>query len=78
MSYPANVMPLIYDKSLIEMIKGNTSIVQPGAEDRRFAELETMRVKMGWFKGLSGKWRIGIDREEIVEGIKKREAWRFW
>ena len=59
-SYPANVVSMIYDSSIMTM-------VDRGSEpDGKYPELEGKRFKLGAFIGLSGKPRIGIEVEEKV------------
>ncbi|KAF2865413.1 hypothetical protein BDV95DRAFT_252848 [Massariosphaeria phaeospora] len=75
--YPANVVSMIYDSSIMEL-------VDKGKEpDGKFPELEERRFKLGVFRGLSGRLRMGIEVEEKVEevgevdrrGLRARVNW---
>jgi hypothetical protein len=64
-AYPANVVSMLYDSSIMDLVKDGPD------EKCDFPELRKMRFKIGRFQGLSGRTRIGIDVSDKVEEIKK-------
>ncbi|KAF2020161.1 hypothetical protein BU24DRAFT_459769 [Aaosphaeria arxii CBS 175.79] len=65
-AYPANVMSMIYDSSIIERVSYG-----PDASGK-FPKLSNLRFRLGLFKGTSvaGRTRIGIDVEKKIEPIE--------
>jgi hypothetical protein len=59
--YPANVVSMIYDSSIMELVD------QGPNSNGRFPDLEQKRFKLGVYRGLSGRLRMGIEVEEKVD-----------
>lgn len=72
-SYPANVLALIYDSSLMDMIGDRYGGSGGGIE-----RLANKKFKLGIFVGVSGKMRLGIDvADKVMEFKKERGKWCF-
>jgi hypothetical protein len=71
-AYPANVVSMLYDSSIMDMVRTG-----PNARGQ-FPELRKEHFRLGRFQGLSGKTRIGIDVADKVEVVKRTPRWKFW
>ncbi|KAF2475652.1 uncharacterized protein BDR25DRAFT_339701 [Lindgomyces ingoldianus] len=65
-SYPANAMTLVYDSSLLDIIRNCR-------ETSGFKALHKLQFSIGRYQGMSGEMRIGIDLKERVTEIGMRE-----